>query len=377
MRRLATAAVMIALLVPLRGVAEGEAEEETPDPSARKPSLAVVPGPFYNPNQGLGLMVIPMLMFHPSPDDRVSPPSVAALVGMYAALPPLDEASTRYSWMLGAATKLYAGEDRWRIQGAVAYFDLFREFHGIGGDPSASALFDYRQMGAIAFAQVMREVGLSHLYAGLLLGYTTFRATTADPANQQILESLGTGAEWSGQWNLGIAAQYDDRDDQYYPSKGADFNLRLNGSLESGQQYLVLVPSFAQYFALSSGKRLVLAWKAFGQFGFGDLPLASYAYYGSRGTTLGYATGEYVDKMMAGLEVELRWLFWWRLGLEGGLGVGKVFPSFDLFGPQPWLPGAWASLTYKIMEQQDMRARLTVAAGKTGGALYFAIGQNF
>ena len=57
--------------------------------------------------------------------------------------------------------------------------------------------------------------------------------------------------------------------------------------------------------------------------------------------------------------------------------MGKVFPSFDLFGPQPWLPGAWASFTYKIMEQHDMRARLAVAAGKTGGALYFAIGQGF
>ena len=29
------------------------------------------------------------------------------------------------------------------------------------------------------------------------------------------------------------------------------------------------------------------------------------------------------------------------------------------------------------MEQHDMRACLTVAAGKTGGALYFAIGQAF
>jgi hypothetical protein len=108
-----------------------------------------------------------------------------------------------------------------------------------------------------------------------------------------------------------------------------DFNLRLNGSPESGQQYL----------ALSDGGRLILAYKIFGQFGFGDLPMASYAYYGSRGTTLGYAAGE--------------------------------------FGPQPWLPGAWGSLTYKIMEEQDMRARLTAAMGKTGGALYFAIGQNF
>ena len=81
-----------------------------------------------------------------------SPPSLAALVGMYAVQPPLDEASARYSYALGAATRLYLDEDRWRLQGALAYFNLFREFHGIGGDPTSSPLFDYRQYGAIAVA---------------------------------------------------------------------------------------------------------------------------------------------------------------------------------------------------------------------------------
>jgi hypothetical protein len=342
-----------------------------------EPTFAVVPGPFYNPNQGLGLMVIPLMLFHPSRDDTLSPPSIAALVGLYAVLPPLSDAGTRYSYALGAATRLYLDEDRWRLQGVLAYFDLFRQFRGIGGSTSSSPEFDYRQFGAVAFVQAAREVLLKHLYAGLLLGYVAFRTSTQEPANEAILESLGTGSEWSGQVNVGVVAQYDTKDNQYYPSSGLDFNLRLNGSPFSDQQYLVLVPSLNQYFALADGKRLVLAYRLFAQLGFGDLPLASYANYGSRGTTLGYATGDYVDKMMAGAEVELRWLFWWRLGAEGGVGLGKVFPSFDEFGPQPWLPGAWASLTYQVIEHQDLRARLTGAVSKAGGALYFAVGQNF
>ena len=73
----------------------------------------------------------------------------------------------------------------------------------------------------------------------------------------------------------------------------------------------------------------------------------------------------------------MRWLLWWRLGLEGGLGVGKVFPSLGEFGSQPWLPSGWGSLTYRVMEQQDVRVRLTVAVGKSGPLLYFTLGQNF
>ena len=376
MRRL-TAALTLALLLPLRGEAAAAAiEQEAPNAAERKTSFAVVPGPFYNPNQGLGLSVSPILMFHPDQGDEVSPPSIVVLQGQYAVMPPLSDASTRYSWALGTGARLYLDEDRWRVQPIVAYFNLFRRFQGIGGD-TTSTQFDYRQYGAIAFLQVMREVGVKHLYAGLLVGYTAFRTSTPNPANQEILTSLGTGPDWSGQFNLGVVAQYDTKNDQYYPSSGVDFNLRLNGSFKSDQEYLVLVPSLNQYFAVVGQDRLVLAYRLFGQFGFGNLPLASYAYYGSRGTTLGYASGDFVDKMMAGAEVEARWLFWRRVGAEGGFGIGKVFPSLDEFGPQPWLPALWASLTYKIMESKNMRARLTVAVGNDGGTLYFAIGQNF
>jgi hypothetical protein len=372
--RSASAAVAIAFLALPLGAGAGDAEQEAPEPS-RKASFAVVPGPFYNPNQGLGVTVIPMLLFHPTQDE--SPPSIVALMGLYAVLPPLDDASSRYSWALGLVSRLYLDDDRWRLITAMAYFDLFREFHGIGGDRSSAALFDYRQYGAIVFLQAMHEILWKKFYAGLAVGYTAFRTSTQDPANQEILASLGTGQDWSGQPNLGVAAQYDTKDDQYYPTSGVDFNLRLNGSVKSSQEYLVLVPSVNQYFPLADKGRVVLAYRIFGQFGFGDLPLASYANYGSRGTTLGYATGDYVDKMMLGGEVEARWLVWRRIGLEAGFGLGKVFPSFDEFGPQPWLPGGWGSITYKVLEAQNIRARVTGAVSKTGGALYFAIGQNF
>ena len=377
-RRLAAALVSLTLLSPLRGEAAAAdvVPEALADQNPRKPSFGVVPGPFYNPNQGLGLMVIGMGMFHPSQEDAVSPPSIVALVGMYGVLPPLDEASTRDSWMLGAASRLYLDEDRWRVSPIVAYFDMFRQFRGIGGD-TTTPQFDYRQMGKIAVVQVMREVLWKKFYAGLLAGYTSFRTKTDDPSNEQILEDLGTGSSWTGQPNFGVLAQYDTKDNQYYPTAGVDFNLRLNGSTKSSQEYMVLVPSVNQYFAIAGTDRVVLAYRVFGQFGFGDLPLASYAYYGSRGTALGYPSGDFVDKMMAGAEVEARWLFWWRLGLEGGIAEGKVFQSFDEFGPQPWLPSVWGSLTYQVMEGQNMRARLTAAVSKSGGALYFAAGQNF
>jgi hypothetical protein len=369
-------AVATALLVAPGGAASAQ-DQQPPAKDSRDISFGVVPGPFFNPNLGVGLTVYPLLTFHMSKDDAVSPPSVATLPLMYAILPPLDEAGTRYSYAFGGATKIYLDEDRWRLQGLVGYANLYRRFAGIGGDTSGMPEFAYREMVGIVLAQVMRQLGWRPLYGGLILGYVAFRDETSDPENQAILDMLGTKSTWTGQFNWGITLEIDTRDNQYYPSSGLDCFVRTYASLASGAQYLVLQPNLSQFFSLHGGNRLVLAYQLFMQFGFGDVPLTYYANYGSRGTTLGYSQGEYADKMMAGLDVELRWLFWWRLGLQAGGGIGKVFPSFDGFGPQPWLPSGWVGLLYKVMDDSDIRVNLTAAVGNSGGALYFGIGQTF
>ena len=395
MARRLTAAVFTILLLPLlSGVAAADAEQGTPaeskpepgesEPAAderksRDPSFAVIPGPFYNPNIGLGINVLPMMMFYPSKKDTVSPPSLVLLNMLYAAKPPFDEdAGSRQSAFISAATRLFLAEDRWRVVGMVGYINLFQQFYGVGGSANYSdPLFDYRLEQVIAIAQVYRQLFWKGFYLGALVGYIAFHTKTDDPANEEVLESLGSGADWRGQPNLGVLAQYDTRDNKYYPSRGVDFNLRVNGSFKSDEAYGLVVPSFNQYFSLLDESRLILAYRLFGQFGFGNLPVAAYAHYGIRGTTLGYETGEYMDKMMSGAEVELRWIAWKRLGFEAGGGLGKVFSELSEFDDEPWLPGVWGSATYKIMEQQDIRARATVAYGKSGVLFYFTIGQNF
>jgi len=358
--------------------AADESKGAKPPEKPRETSFAVVPGPFYNPNIGLGVNVMPLLMFHPSKSDKVSPPSIVLLNGLYAVKPPFDEASSRQSAFVSAATRLFLDEDRWRVVGMVAYINLFQEFYGVGGSANYSEpQFGYRLEQMIAMAQVYRQVLWKGFYVGGLLGYVTFHTKTSDPANEAILDAIGSGADWRGQPVAGLLSQYDTRDNKYYPSKGVNFNLRLNGSVQSDEEYLLIAPNFNQYFSLLDKARLIAAYRLFGQFGFGNLPMSAYAHYGMRGTTLGYESGEYMDKMMSGLEAEVRWIAWQRLGFEGGAGIGKVFSKFSEFPDEPWLPGVWTSATYKIMDKQDIRARMTVAEGKSGILFYFGVGQNF
>ena len=348
--------------------------EPAPAADSKDTSFALVPGPFYNPSLGIGLNLIPMLMFHPDKSDEDSPASIAMLNLLYAVKPPFDDAGSRQSFAAMAMTRLYLDEDRWRVVGIAGYINLFQQYFSPGAsDPS----FDYRLEQVVAIGQVYRQVGWKGFYVGALVGAIAYHTKTDDPADAAILESIGSSSDWSFAPNLGLLSQYDSRDNKYYPTRGVNFQLRVNGSFKSDQQYVLLAPGFNQYFPLLGTDRLVLAYRVFGQFGFGELPISAYARYGMRGTTLGYETGEYMDEKMAGLESEIRWLVWKRVGVEGGAGIGKVFAEFADFTDDTWLPGVWGSGTYKIMEERDIRARATIAYGKSGALFYFAVGQNF
>lgn len=118
---------------PAPGKPANTSPDGTPAEKPRETSFAVVPGPFYNPNLGAGVNVIPMLMFHPNKSDAVSPPSIALLNLLYAIKPPFDEAKSRQSFVMTAATRLFLDEDRWRVVGIAGYINLFQEFSGVGG----------------------------------------------------------------------------------------------------------------------------------------------------------------------------------------------------------------------------------------------------
>ena len=110
-RRLIAAVVTVLLGLPAFSALAEEAEQK-PDDEERSTSFAVVPGPFYNPNIGLGVNVIPMMMFYPDKDDKVSPPSMVMLNLLYAIKPPFDESN--HSVFFSAASRLFLDEDRWR-----------------------------------------------------------------------------------------------------------------------------------------------------------------------------------------------------------------------------------------------------------------------
>jgi hypothetical protein len=76
--------------------------------------------------------------------------------------------------------------------------------------------------------------------------------------------------------------------------------------------------------------------------------------------------------------VEWRWgPYWHRIGSVVFAGVGKVFPAWDKFGSQAWLPSGGFGLRVAAIPERRMNARLDLAWGKEGGTIYFSVGEAF
>ena len=140
MRPLEAAIFAGVLVAPLHRAAAADVDQKEPvEAKERGANFAVVPGPFYNPSLGVGLNVMPVMMFHPDAKDAVSPPSLALMTILYAAKPPFEDAGSRQSLFLNAATRLFLDEDRWRVVVMGAYINLYQQFFGLGGDVSSDA----------------------------------------------------------------------------------------------------------------------------------------------------------------------------------------------------------------------------------------------
>ncbi|HET9597577.1 MAG TPA: BamA/TamA family outer membrane protein [Anaeromyxobacteraceae bacterium] len=331
--------------------------------------FAVVPGPTYSPALGWGIMVIPMAMYDLVPSDRLSPASTTAGFGFY---------TENESWGAGLFQKLYLDEDHWRLKGGGGFAHVNQRFYGVGADASGS--FVGMTMEAVfALAEGLYQVFPSG-YAGLIIWFRQSRFEGVDANADAVLDAAGLNRQWVHAITPGLRFDYDTRDVQTTPRRGLYVFNTLRGAstaLGSSQSYARFSTYYAQFIAVDSEARHVLAWNTAVEAGFGDVPFEEYPDIAGNKALRGYIKGEYTDKNMLSAQVEWRWNVWWRLGLTAFGGLGTVFPSWGRLDEGTWLPSGGAGLRFTILPERGMNARLDFAWGKDGGNFYFSVGEAF
>lgn len=332
-------------------------------PPAVTPLFA--PIPFRNSQLGWGLAVLVGAIHRFDPDTTLKP-STGALMGFY---------SENKSWGLMAIEVARVAHDTWRLRGIASHMDVRYDFFGVGeaaGDAGRSLPIEQPMDFAVGAALYRILPGL---YGGGSLLWMRSEA--------KLQEDLGLGIPPQDLASLslvapGLQAEYDTRDNDYWPRRGSIATLKANfftSELGSSRDFQRYVAAWSWYQELSSPAWVLAtnwnAARATADTPFWMLPSVGTGRYGLRG----YTQGRYRDNLMTTAQAELRGHTAGRWGatIFGGLAyVASDVGELDHASP---LPAGGVGLRFKLTQRYPMHMRADYAWGKNESLFYFSVSE--
>jgi len=332
-------------------------------------SFIVAPLPISSPALGAGIVPVFAYIFHLSPHDKTSPPSVVGGVGLV---------TNNGSRAFVLAGDLFFHEGTYHATAAYAHGNLNYDLYGIGIDAGKAGIkLPLNQTGQFFFAEFSRRVGWKFfLGTRVFMGESTITVRPSDTSTIPPPPDVGLRTNLR---SLGLLLQRDTRPSRFYPTTGtfldftADFFSQGLGSKYSYQSYKFTFNRFA-----SLSPRQVLAF----DFGFcgtgGKPPFYGNCIYGTNNQLRGYKAGRYLDRYMLVTQLEYRLVLPKRFGLVGFGGFGGVAPGGDqLFRANHFLPSAGGGIRFLLSKKYHVNLRADAGFGKDGHTWSMGVGEAF
>jgi hypothetical protein len=326
----------------------------------------VAPLPFRNSQIGWGAALM-LGLIHRFDADTTVKPSTGAVLGLV---------SENGSWGVMGLEVARFGKDTWRARGVAGYMDLQYDFYGIGIDAGESGeSVPLEQTVFLTSGALLRRVA-GGLYVG---GQILWLTTTVTPL--ELAGSNQPAVPDQARTDLmaaGLQAEFDTRDNDYWPQRGSLAQLKGNffttttGQSGSFQRYQA---AWSWYHGVRD-QRLVLATNLLACGAPGDAPFYGLCSLGAgRFSVRGYTQGRYRDHYSTAVQVELRGHTKGRMGAVLFGGFAQVAPEFsEIFGAE-LLPSGGAGLRFQLTRKFPMHLRMDYAWGRDGGVLYFSVGE--
>ncbi len=353
-----------------KGAKEKQTGKNSEKKGEKKAKFLFVPGPLYRPDTGVGIMLIPMVMYQIGKNDTVSPPSVTSLVGLI---------TSNKTWIAGTRSKLYFKEDDWRIEFFLFYADAKQTIRTNSNSSLIPAEIDFRnQVGEIQL-NAQRRVW-RRLYLGLQYDVTWSRTQAVDSSQQAILDKSGAfSSDFETTQSPSLIGSYDSRDNQFSATKGVFIESGLHQAIPgiSSSLFGTFEIGYNQYYSPLDG--MILAWRGFYYITWGDTPYYAMANFGGTGGSdlRGYIPGTYLGKNQIDWQFELRYYFYKKLGFAAFAGLGTVTDGISNLGDAPFLYSVGLGLRFMIDEESHLPIKLDVAYGRDGVMVYFGVSEAF
>jgi len=326
-------------------------------------SLSAFPLAFFLPETGLAFGGAGILVFNIG-DEKTFRKSQIQLGAAY---------TLKRQILIFVPYELYV-KQKLKIYGELGYYRYIYNFYGIGIDSRAQDLEIY----TANFPRVINTVAY-RLREKYFVGIQNKLDLFEIPSTGELLADLEPVGSGGGVLSsLGVSLSFDNRDDIFYPSKGAfvEFVAETSGNHTFSSFDYALFQLDARYF-FSIADNHVIGLNAFTGSQLGDSPFFNYFYLSSGKRGRGYNDRRFIDKNIGLIQVEYRYPIYKRLTGTAFASIGTVASAYgDLFR-NSYKPSYGAGLRFQLSKKQRSNLRLDLANGQEGIQFYITIGEAF
>lgn len=323
----------------------------------------VLPGPFVNPEQGLGIGIAAVGLYVPTGWQANDP---------YSTLTLTSYGSTSGSYGIGVNNRTYLQQDKLRLLGEAWISHTPGYYWGVGKNAAENDAqkVQYQGQRLLFSPKVAYEVA-DNFYLKAGVNWQSF--SKVEGVNKDILPSEVSDATSSG---VLLGFEYDTRDFEPNPMKGEFIDVEWisnHQALGSDQSYDNVTVNARRYQRVDQDT--ILALEVYSQSILGEAPWFDYAQLGDDNRMRGYYQGQYRDKHQISTQVEVRHTFSGRHGMVAWIGGGNIAPSYEALFNERWLPTL--GLGYRFAFKARINVRVDLGFGKESSGFYFQINEAF
>jgi len=369
MKQLLFGIPLIFILTSAIGTLSAQAQSNAQDSAwIRKSSLVALPIVFYTPETRLGGGAAGVFAFRFRGEPDSLRPSQLQIGLAYT----LENQLLAY-----LPFQIFYDRANYNSYGEIGYYRYFYRYFGLGNSTEEANEEIYNATYPRLRLNVLRLVR-PNLYLGFRYWFDSYKITErADDG--ELIQNKITGSQGGIISALGAVANYDSRDNIFFPSKGALIEavwLHNTESLGSAFNFNRFSIDASTYHTFSWEH--TLAANAFTDMTFGDVPFFQLAFIGGTKKMRGYWEGRFRDKKLWMLQTEYRLPLFWRLGAVAFGGMGSVAPTISEFSEQEVHFSYGAGLRVRLSEREKINVRIDVGIDETGNWFpYLTVGEAF
>jgi hypothetical protein len=330
---------------------------------AKRGEWIIAPIPFKSALLGSGLKLGVGRMYFKDAGAAKPHPSMFGAGGMY---------TENGGWAAALMDRRYWARETWRSTAAVADGEIKYSLQ-LGDFPDADVEVEQGFKG-VMFALDRNFANHAWVGAGIIAGKSPLRITDLPGDLPGLQPSLTYKSV-----TVNLNAEWDTRDDSFYPSAGIylDFTAGMSRSSvgSSDDEYASYSLAMNRYYGV--GERSVLAVRAFLQTVDGDAPFFALPWFGSGADLRGYTPGRFIGQSLAAAQAEWRVKVGKRLGFVVFAGAGGVFGEVQNFEQEDFLPAGGVGARFRLTKKDTVNFRVDYAWGRDDNSLTISVGEAF